>query len=349
LAIKNKSELKNMTLDEMRGFFVAMGEKPFRGDQVFRWLYGEVVQGFDEMTNLPLSLRRKLEELALPHSLTLVDVRVSAFDATRKYLFATEDGNLIESVFMKYDYGNSICVSSQAGCKMGCSFCASGASGFARNLSAAEMVDQLMLAQRDVGERISHVVVMGTGEPLDNFDVLLRFVRILGEPEGLHMSRRNITVSTCGLIPGIRRLAAELPQVGLAVSLHGADDELRSSLMPINDTYKIAQLLDAVRGHIANTGRRATFEYALIKGVNDGKDCAGRLAERLKGINCHVNLISLNGVDGSEFTGSKWQEAEAFRRVLEAAGVQATIRRSLGKDIQGACGQLRLNNSKFLT
>ncbi|GHU50737.1 putative dual-specificity RNA methyltransferase RlmN [Clostridia bacterium] len=349
MATDKKYELKNMTLEDMKGFFVAMGEKSFRGTQVYCWLYGEgeAVQDFDEMTNLPLSLRSRLAECALLYSLTQVDVRESAIDSTRKFLFVTEDGNLIESVFMKYDYGNTICVSSQAGCKMACSFCASGASGFARNLSAAEMVDQLVLAQRYVGERISHVVVMGTGEPLDNFDELLRFVRILGEPEGLHMSRRNITVSTCGLIPGIRRLAGELPQVGLAVSLHGADDELRSSLMPINDTYRIAQLLDAVRGHIANTGRRATFEYALIKGVNDGKDCAGRLADRLKGMNCHVNLISLNSVEGSEFSGSKWQDAELFRKILEAAGIQATIRRSLGKDIQGACGQLRLNNDRF--
>ncbi|MDR0570985.1 MAG: 23S rRNA (adenine(2503)-C(2))-methyltransferase RlmN [Clostridiales Family XIII bacterium] len=374
-----RREMKNMTLEEMRGFFLELGEKPFRASQVWRWLYGAGVTDFGEMANLPAALRERLAEVATSRSLEAADVRASALDGTRKFLFRTRDGHFVEGAFMKYDHGNSVCVSSQAGCRMGCAFCASGVGGLKRGLTAGEMAEQVLLARRDAGEKVSHVVVMGVGEPLENFDELARFVGIMAEGEGLGMSKRNITVSTCGVIPGIRRMAEEMPQVGLAVSLHAPDDELRSRLMPVNRSYGIAALLDAARGHVARTGRRVTFEYALIKGVNDSRHMAERLAARLSGINCHVNLIPLNEVkaaggaegrggrraargegakggreagggkakggnpdgEAAALLGSERKEAELFKVTLERAGVTTTIRRSLGKDIQAACGQLR--------
>jgi 23S rRNA (adenine2503-C2)-methyltransferase len=358
---KDKSELNNMTLDEMRGFFLSIGEKPFRASQVFRWMYKSQttetsntdaqskhrfydqgsLSSFDHMTNVPKELRELLSQLALIHTLTVEEVNTSTLDGAQKFLLGTTDGYFIESVLMKYESWNTVCVSSQVGCKMKCAFCASGAVGFRRNLNAGEMLDQLTLTRQYTGESVNHVVIMGVGEPLDNLEQVERFVRILEEPDGLHMGRRNITVSTCGLIPGIRKIADILPQVNLAISLHAPDDELRSELMPVNDTYKIADLLVALRGHIAKTGRRATIEYALIKGVNDSPDCARRLAARLKGINCHVNLIQLNDT-GMGYSGSNKTAADLFKLILDEAGIQVTNRRSMGRDIHGACGQLRL-------
>jgi 23S rRNA (adenine2503-C2)-methyltransferase len=336
-----KARLKDMTRDELKGFFSDMGEKPFRASQVFHWMYAGAAASFGDMTNLPADLRRRLAETAALFTLAQRSVLVSRIDGSRKYVFETLDGHLVESVFMRYDYGNSICVSSQAGCRMGCAFCASGLAGLRRNLSAGEMLDQLLLAQGDTGENIGRIVVMGVGEPLDNFDALKRFVEMAGDAEGLCIGRRNITVSTCGLLPGIRRMAEELPQVGLAISLHAPNDRLRDALLPVNKRYNVAALLEAAREHIAATGRRATFEYALIRGVNDGADCAAELARRLRGMNCHVNLIPLNRVEETGFGGSGKRETERFRAALAEAGVQVTVRRGLGADIRAACGQLR--------
>ncbi|MDR1245799.1 MAG: 23S rRNA (adenine(2503)-C(2))-methyltransferase RlmN [Clostridiales Family XIII bacterium] len=336
-----KTRLKDMTYDELEGFFSGMGEKPFRASQLFNRMYAGAAVSFGDMTNLPAELRRRLEENAALFTLRTRKVLVSRMDGSRKYVFETADGNLAESVFMRYDYGNSVCVSSQAGCRMGCEFCASGLSGLVRNLSSGEMLDQVLLAGADAGERAGRVVVMGVGEPLDNFDELKRFVETAGDSRGLHMGRRNITVSTCGLVPGVERMAKELPQVGLAISLHAPNDALRDKLMPVNKRYNVASVLEAARAHIAITGRRATFEYALIKGLNDDTACAAELARRLRGMNCHVNLIPLNRVDETGFRAGGRAETERFRAVLSETGIQTTIRRGLGSDIKAACGQLR--------
>ncbi|MDR2296631.1 MAG: 23S rRNA (adenine(2503)-C(2))-methyltransferase RlmN [Clostridiales Family XIII bacterium] len=332
---------KNMTRDELKGFFSDAGEKPFRGAQLFRGMYARGLSSFDEMTDLPAALRRRLAETAALFTLAPREVLISRRDGSRKYLFETVDGHLVESVFMRYDYGNVVCVSSQAGCRMGCAFCASGFGGLRRGLRSGEMADQLLRARLDTGEDIGRIVVMGVGEPLDNFDELKRFIETVGDAEGLGIGRRNITVSTCGLPPGIERMAAELPQVGLSISLHAPNDRLRDTLLPVNKRYALAALLKAVRGHIARTGRRATFEYALIAGMNDGAECAAELARLLRGMNCHVNLIPLNRVEETGFCGSGRAETERFRAALAAAGLRVTVRRSLGADIRAACGQLR--------
>jgi 23S rRNA (adenine2503-C2)-methyltransferase len=337
-----KARLKEMTLDELTGFFSEMGEKPFRAKQLWRWMYTGDAPDFDAMTDLSAELRGRLSEAAELFMLRTAATRVSEEDGTRKYAFETADGNLVESVMMRYKHGNTVCVSSQAGCRMACAFCASGLLGLTRNLRAGEMTDQLLLAQNDAGERISHVVIMGTGEPLDNFNAVKRFIETVSREDGPNISRRNITVSTCGLVPGIRQMAAELPQVGLAVSLHAPDDALRSALLPVNKKYGISTLLEAVRGHVAETGRRATVEYALIRGVNDSAEHAKKLVYLLRGINCHVNLISLNKVRETKYVGSGREEAGRFNAVLSNAGIQATLRRELGTDIDAACGQLRL-------
>jgi 23S rRNA (adenine2503-C2)-methyltransferase len=336
-----RARLKDMTYDELKGFFLGLGEAPFRASQVFNRMYAGQAASFGEMTNLSADLRRRLDEAAELLTLRTRRVLVSKMDGSRKYLFETSDGNLVESVLMRYDYGNSVCVSSQAGCRMGCSFCASGLAGLRRNLSSGEMLDQILLAGRDMGERVSRVVVMGVGEPFDNFDGLRRFVETAGDERGLYMGRRNITVSTCGLVPGIERMAKELPQVGLAISLHAPNDALRDTLMPVNKRYNLETVLGAARKIVADTGRRVSFEYALIKGVNDDAACAAELARRLRGMNCHVNLIPLNRVDESGFGGSGRAETERFRAILAEAGVQVTVRRGLGADIRAACGQLR--------
>ncbi|MDR1572287.1 MAG: 23S rRNA (adenine(2503)-C(2))-methyltransferase RlmN [Clostridiales Family XIII bacterium] len=337
-----KTQLKGMTKGDLKGFFSGMGEKPFRASQLFGWMYGDCAGSFAEMSSLPASLRGRLAREAELFALVPASEPLVSKDGTRKYLSRAADGSLIESAFMRYRHGAAVCVSSQAGCRMGCVFCASGLSGFKRNLTAGEMLDQALLARRDTGERVGHVTVMGTGEPLENFDELLRFVEIAGDEEGLDIGRRNITVSTCGILPGIERMASELPQVGLAVSLHAPNDPIRNRLMPVNKACGIDALTRAVRAHIAKTGRRATFEYALARGVNDSAACAVELARRLGGMNCHVNLIPLNAVEGTGFMGSRWAETERFLSILKGAGIQATVRRTLGGDIGAACGQLQL-------
>ena len=335
-----KTDLLGMTIEELKEFAAGLGEKPFRGKQVYSWIW-KGVSDFCEMTNLSLSFREKLEEKACIGSMTIGQVQ-RATDGTRKYLFLLGDENAVEGVFMKYAYGNSMCISSQVGCRMGCTFCASGLDGLVRNLTAGEMLCQIMMAERETGETINHIVVMGTGEPFDNYDELAKFLRIIHEPAGRNLSYRNITVSTSGLVPFIERFGEEFPQVNLAISLHRMTDEGRSELMPVNKAYPLDSLLAAAKVHAEKTGRRVTFEYALIKGENDGEEDVNLLCEKLSGMLCHVNLIPLNPVTETGFDGSTRRRAEEIAAELENRGIPCTVRRELGREIDGACGQLRL-------
>lgn len=335
--------LKDFNAKELESYIVSLGEKSFRAKQVYEWMY-KGVTSFDEMTNLSKDLRQKLDESSKLMSLEILDVYESSKDDTRKFLFETDDGEVIEAVFMKYKYGNSICISSQAGCRMGCSFCASGMNGLTRNLAPGEMIDQLLLAQHITGEEIRHMVVMGTGEPFDNYDNVRKMIEIISGPEALGISRRNISVSTCGLVPTIELFADDLPQVNLAISLHAPNDAIRNKIMPINARYSIADVIQATKKYIAKTNRRVTFEYALIKGVNDRKQDAEELVTLLRGINCHVNLIPLNFVDEANLKPTRREDVEAFFSILEDKKIQVTVRREMGGDIDAACGQLRYNS-----
>ncbi|MEG0391186.1 MAG: 23S rRNA (adenine(2503)-C(2))-methyltransferase RlmN [Anaerovoracaceae bacterium] len=332
--------LKEKSMEELKEFLVGIGEKPFRAKQIFQWIYRGICD-IEQMTDLSKSLREKLKKRAYIGSLSLASVQNSKADGTRKYLFTLGDGEQIESVFMKYKYGNSICVSSQVGCNMGCTFCASGLDGKKRNLLAGEIADQLLCVQRDTGEKISHIVVMGMGEPLDNFDQLCKFIDLVNHKEGLNIGMRNITVSTCGLVPMMKKFGEAYPQVNLAISLHGADNDYRKSIMPIAKTYDLETLIKACKAHTQRTGRRITFEYALIQGKNDGQKDIERLAGLLQGMLCHVNLIPLNPVDEAGLLGSSRKRGEEIAAYLERRGIPATIRRELGGDIDAACGQLR--------
>lgn len=333
--------LLDLELNKMEELLVSMGEPKFRAKQVFGWLY-KGAGSFDEMTNVPASLRQKLAEscrIGLPE---ILQVQQSKIDGTRKYLFAMEDGNAIESVFMKYKFGNSICVSSQVGCRMGCKFCASTLGGLLRNLTPGEIAGQILAAERDTGERISHVVVMGTGEPFDNYDNVATFIRLINDKNGLNIGMRNITVSTCGVVPQISRFGEDFPQVNLAISLHATNNDARNAMMPVNKAYPMEQLIEACKAYGKATSRRVTFEYTLVKGVNDSPKDAEALAKVLRGMLCHVNLIPLNVVKETGFETSTRTSALEFQKILEARGIPATIRRELGDDIDAACGQLRL-------
>lgn len=336
-----KINLRDLTIKELKEFLEGLGEKPFRAKQIFAWIY-KGVESFDEMTDLSKNLREKLKEHAEIGTLDILKVQHSKKDGTRKYLLGLKDGNTIESVFMKYKYGNSICVSSQAGCRMGCKFCASGMDGLRRDLTAGEIAGEILTIEKDTGEQINHVVVMGTGEPFDNYDNLVKFIKNIHEKEGLGISLRNITVSTCGLVPKIQQFAEELKQVNLAISLHSADSKTRESMMPVNKSYPVDELLDACRAYTEQTGRRITFEYALVKGKTDTKEQIDLLAVKLKGMLCHVNLIPLNEVEETGLAGSNRKKALEIAAYLENRGIPATVRRELGSDIQAACGQLRL-------
>jgi 23S rRNA (adenine2503-C2)-methyltransferase len=337
-----KTDLMSLTLQELEQYLESLEEKKFRAKQVFSWIY-KGAESFGEMTDLSLELRRKLSENAEIRKLRTLKVQNSEKDGTRKYLFRLADGNSIESVFMKYKFGNTACISSQAGCRMGCAFCASAAGGLCRNLTAGEMADQILSVEKDTGEKVGNVVVMGTGEPLDNYENLSVFLRNIHEKDGLNLGMRSITVSTCGLIPKMAALAMDFPQVNLAVSLHAPNDAVRNKLMPIARRYPMDELLSACAKHIAATGRRITFEYALVEGLNDSDGSAEELAKKLRGLNCHVNLIPLNRVAGTGLSGTEKADAERFRDILEKRGIQVTVRRELGGDIDAACGQLRLN------
>lgn len=335
-------DLRDQSIPELKELFAAMGEKPFRGGQLFRWI-ARGASDFDEISDLPAALREKLKQTALLTNMKTKKIQVSAKDGTRKYLFQLMDGDTVETVLMKYEYGNSICVSSQVGCAMGCKFCASAIGGLERNLTAGEMYGQLLEAQRETGEKINHIVVMGTGEPLANYANLAKFIQLVHEKDGLNIGLRNITVSTCGLVPQMERFGRDFPQVNLAVSLHAPTDALRSSMMPINEKYPLDILLAACKKYTEQTGRRITFEYALVEDVNDTPEMIDLLAKRLRGMLCHVNLIPLNPVTESGMTGTKRKHAKDLQARLEAKGISATVRRELGTDIEGACGQLRQN------
>ena len=339
------TELRNLTSKEMEEFAKELGQPAFRGRQLFGWIYKGRTD-FREMTNLPEVFIRSLEENARADCLKTLRRQCSKMDGTQKFLFGLPDGNAVESVFMKYKYGNSVCVSSQAGCRMHCSFCASGINGLVRNLTAGEMISQVLDIVRETGEPVNHVVIMGTGEPFDNYENVAKFLRLLNEKDGFNLGMRNITVSTCGVVPGIRRFAEEFPQVNLAISLHAPNDELRSRLMPVNQRWHMDELLAECRRYTEKTSRRITFEYSLIRGVNDREKDAAELAGRLRGMLCHVNLIPLNEVTETGYLTAGRPRALEFMKMLEERGITATVRRQLGADIDGACGQLRLNAAR---
>ena len=337
------TDIKSMNKEELKDLMVQVGEKPFRAKQIYSWLHEHLVTSYEEMGNIPGKLKEKLKEYPIT-ALEMVDEQISAIDGTRKYLFRLSDGNVIESVLMRYKHGNSVCISSQVGCKMGCRFCASTIGGWTRNLLPSEMLDQIYRIQSITGERVSNVVVMGTGEPMDNYDNIVRFVHLLSEEGGLNISQRNITVSTCGIVPKIYGLAKEKLQITLALSLHAPNDEKRRELMPIANRYSMDEVLDACRNYFQETGRRITFEYSLVAGVNDSDEDAKELSSRIHDINCHVNLIPVNPIKERSYRRSTHQAVENFKIKLEKCGINVTIRREMGSDIDGACGQLRQNH-----
>ena len=336
-----KKDIKSYTLPQLQDEMKEFSEKPYRAKQLYEWMHVKLARNYDEMTNLPKSLREKCKEHFTYTSLTAIKVQESRVDGTKKFLFALSDGNLVESVWMRYKHGNSVCISSQVGCKMGCRFCASTLDGWQRNLLTSEMLDQIYAITLLTGERVSNVVVMGIGEPMDNYDNLLRFLMLLTDENGLHISQRNITASTCGIVPQMRQLAEERLQITLAVSLHAATDEKRRKLMPIAEKYSLDELMEACAYYFERTGRRITFEYSLISGVNDTDEDVRELISLLKPHNCHVNLIPVNPVKERNFVQPDRAAAEVFKNKLEKYGINVTIRREIGRDIDGACGQLR--------
>ena len=334
-------EIKSLSLVQLKNTMTEMGEKAFRAKQIYEWLHQKQAESFDEISNLSTSLREKLKERCVLTTLKMLEVQTSKIDGTQKYLFALPDGNVVESVLMKYKHGNSVCISSQVGCKMGCRFCASTIGGWTRNLLPSEMLEQIYRIQKLSGERVSNVVVMGTGEPLDNYDNLLQFIRLLTDENGLHISQRNVTVSTCGIVPKMYELAEENLQITLAISLHASNQEKRAELMPIANKYSIEEVLEACRNYFEKTGRRLTFEYSLVGGKNDTKEDAEELARLIKGLNCHVNLIPVNPIKERDYVQSDKKVIENFKNKLEKYQINVTIRREMGRDIDGACGQLR--------
>lgn len=336
-----KKDIKSLTLEELSEFVAELGEKPFRAKQLYQWMHEKLASSYDEMTNLPRTFREKLAENSVCTALKTVQMLESAVDGTRKYLFGLEDGNVIESVLMKYKHGNSVCISSQVGCRMGCRFCASTLDGLTRNLRPSEMLDQIYRIQASTGERVSNVVVMGSGEPLDNYDNLIRFIRLLSDGRGLNISQRNITVSTCGIVPKIRQLAEEGLSITLALSLHAPTDEIRKTLMPIANSYPLKDVMDACHTYFEKTGRRLTFEYSLVMGVNDNLKEAAMVTDLLKGRHGHVNLIPVNPIKERNYKQSGREAIENFKNYLEKHGINVTVRREMGRDINGACGQLR--------
>lgn len=334
-------DIKSLDLNELTELIEELGDKKFRAKQIYQWLHQKLISDFDDMTNISIDLRQKLKEKCRLVILEPVKVQVSQIDKTAKYLFKLHDNNLIESVLMKYKHGNSVCISSQVGCRMGCKFCASTLDGLARNLEPSELLDQIYRIQALTGERVDNVVVMGSGEPFDNFDNLLKFMRLLNDENGLNISARNLTVSTCGLVPKIRELADMKTQITLAISLHSPNDELRKTLMPIANKYSIKEIMEACRYYLSKTGRRITFEYSLVKDVNDSQECANQLIKWVKGMNCHINLIPVNPIKERDFKQTRQKEIQLFKNRLEKNGINVTIRREMGRDIDGACGQLR--------
>lgn len=337
----DKKDIKSMTYEELAAEMAAMSEKPFRAKQCYEWMHVKLARSFAEMTNLSGDFREKCGNNYMYTALEAVEVQESRIDGTRKFLFRLFDGNVVESVWMKYKHGNSVCISSQVGCRMGCKFCASTLDGLCRNLMPSEMLDQIYAITLLTGERVSNVVVMGTGEPLDNYDNLLRFIKLLTDEKGLHISQRNITVSTCGLVPQMYRLAEEKLQITLALSLHAATDEKRKELMPVANRYSIKELMEACGNYFEKTGRRITFEYSLVGGVNDTDEDAALLSRLAAPLCCHINLIPVNPIKERDFVQSEAARITAFKNKLEKNKINVTIRREMGRDIDGACGQLR--------
>ena len=330
-----------MTLDELTNYIKDKGQPAFRARQLYEWMHVKLAADYEEMTNIPGVLKDLLKEEAVYVSLEPVRIQVSKEDGTAKYLFKLHDGNLIESVLMHYNHGNSVCISSQAGCRMGCRFCASTLDGLARNLTSSEMLDQIYRIQKLTGERVSNVVVMGSGEPFDNFENFLRFEKLLTDENGLNISARNLTVSTCGIVPKIYELADKNLQLTLAISLHSPTDEMRRQLMPIANKYSIEEIMTACRYYIEKTGRRVTFEYSLVKDQNDSMACADKLIGLVRGMNCHINLIPVNPIKERDFKQTDLSQINKFKNKLEKNRINVTIRREMGRDIDGACGQLR--------
>jgi 23S rRNA (adenine2503-C2)-methyltransferase len=342
MVIKLKN-IKDYNLEELKKEMIEIGEKPFRAEQIFKWIHQENVTDFDEMTNLSLELREKLKQNYTMCVFNILKKQIAS-DGTTKYLFDVLDGNAIESVLMQYHHGYSICVSSQIGCKMGCKFCASTGIPFSRSLTSGEIVEQLLAVQRDKNIRISNVVFMGIGEPLDNYENVVNAIRIINNPKGINIGARHISVSTSGLVPKIYRLAEENIQCTLSISLHATTNEKRSAMMPVNNLYNIEELIKACKDYIAKTNRRISFEYALAKENNDNLDDAKELVKLLRGMNCHVNLIPINKIENGAFTKSSNESILRFRDYLNDHGIVATVRRELGSDIDAACGQLRRKN-----
>lgn len=336
-----KKDIRAYNYDELKDEIAALGEKPFRAKQIYEWLHVKLADEFDEMTNLSKSLREKLEEQYVILPVKMLERQVSQIDSTNKFLFQLHDGNVVESVLMKYKHGNSVCISSQAGCRMGCAFCASTIGGLQRNLSASEMLGQIYQIQKITQERVSNVVIMGTGEPMDNYDNFLKFIHLLTDEHGLNISQRNVTVSTCGIVPKILELAKEHLQITLALSLHGSNQEKRRKLMPVANKYDLSEVLAACDTYFNETGRRVTFEYSLVHDVNDTEEDARELITLLKSRNCHLNLIPVNPVKERDFIRPSRKSALNFKNKLEKSGINVTIRREMGSDIDGACGQLR--------
>ena len=340
-----KTNIKSFTLDELKEEMQLLGEKPFRAEQIFKWIHQENVQSFDEMTNLSKELREALKEKYDLHIFNIIR-KLESKDGTKKFLFDVLDGNAIESVLMQYKYGYSICVSSQIGCKMGCKFCASTGINFVRSLTSGEIVEQILAVEQDTGVRISNVVFMGIGEPLNNYTNVVNAIRIINNPKGLNIGARHISVSTSGLVPGIYRLAEENIQCTLSISLHATNNEKRSSMMPVNNAFPIEELMQACKDYIAKTNRRISFEYALAKDNNDNLEDAKELVKLLHGMLCHVNLIPINKIENGAYSKSSNDNIMKFRDYLNDHGIVATIRRELGSDIDAACGQLRRKNLK---
>lgn len=335
-----KNNVKDFTLEELEEYIKEKGLPKFRAGQIFEWVYKDV-QDFEQMTNLPKDMISKLKEALFIGRSEIEVKQVSKEDGTRKYLLKLEDGNAVEAVLMEYSYGRTICISTQVGCRMNCSFCASGIGGLTRHMTSGELLEEVMAVSRDVGERISNIVLMGTGEPFDNYDEIIKFLRTVNNPKGLNIGMRHITISTSGLVPKIIAFADEDLQCTLAISLHAPNNEIRDNLMPVNRKYKIEELIDACRYYINKTNKRVTFEYALIKGVNDSEQNAEQLAKLLRGMLCHVNLIPINEVVEKGFSKSPKASIDRFRSILERNKIEATVRRELGSDINAACGQLR--------
>lgn len=332
--------LKDLTSEQLKQLISDIGEKPFRAKQIFTWLYRGVTS-FDEMTDISKQLREKLSEISYISEAKIVNKLVSAIDGTKKYLFELSDGNVVESVVMYYKHGITICISCQVGCRMGCKFCASTIGGKVRDLTPGEIIDQVIFAQKDIGERISNIVMMGIGEPMDNFDNVVTFLRNVNHPDGLNIGYRHISVSTCGIVPRIDEFAELNFPVTLSISLHAVNDDMRSSIMPVNKKYNIEMLMDACRRYIGENHRRISFEYSIINGVNDSVDTANALADLLEGMLCHVNVIPVNNVEENDYKKPDKAKIQKFIATLEKRGINATVRRELGSDISASCGQLR--------